>query len=100
RFNRARMAGWDWQRLYPLEELLRAGDARLVRKGASREIAPLDLRDEPELAAVLTAVRDAYAAGQSLSDLADRAPAPGADAAHIDDMALHPRPKGANIATP
>src|SRR6185369_744435 len=76
RFDRARLARWDWTRVDPVEELLRAPSAHLQRKGASREVVALDLRDEPDIAALLTVIRDAYSQGQSLSNLAGTPPQP------------------------
>ncbi|MEV4515429.1 TerD family protein [Dactylosporangium sp. NPDC049525] len=97
RFQRQRLTGWNWNAVDPVEELLRAPDARLTRKGASLEIAALNLSDEPELAAVLAAVSAAYAGGQTLADVAER---PGPPAFHIDDVTLAPMAKGANLPAP
>ncbi|GAA3220879.1 TerD family protein [Dactylosporangium siamense] len=98
RFHRQRLAGWNWPAVDPVEELLRAPDARLHRKGVALELVPLELRDEPELAAVLAAVGAAYAGGQSLTDIADRSGPPATF--HIDDVTVVPMPKGANTAMP
>ncbi len=100
KFQRQRMAGWNWNAVDPVEELLRAPDARLHRKGAGLEIAALDLRGEPELAAVLAAVGTAYADGLTLAAVADRTGPPPSAAFHIDDVALAPMSKGANTAAP
>ena len=40
RFQRQRLAGWNWNAVDPVEELLRAPDARLHRKGAALEACP------------------------------------------------------------
>jgi stress response protein SCP2 len=98
RFDRARLATWDWQRIDPVEELLRAPDARLLRKGASREIAALDLREEPDVAALLAAIRDAYARGQDLTDLGGGQPDPDGGLPPRDGAAVLTR--GANVSIP
>lgn len=57
RFPRAATMALPWATLDPAETLLRAPGAQLVRRGSADEIVPLDLRDEPELAALVAELR-------------------------------------------
>lgn len=57
RFRREPLQRWTWPRVDPTEALLAASDAMLQRKGATQEIMPLDLSDEPDLAAVVERLR-------------------------------------------
>jgi hypothetical protein len=53
RFLRDRMESLDWPRIDVVEELLLAPDALLNRRGAARDVAPLDLHDQPGLRTLL-----------------------------------------------
>lgn len=53
RFRRQALSRWDWLKVDPIEAVLTARDAMLRRKGATQDIIPLDLSDEPGLAAVM-----------------------------------------------
>ena len=53
RFLRDRMESLDWQRIDVTVELLIAPDALLNRRGPAKEIAPLDLDDQPGLRTLL-----------------------------------------------
>jgi hypothetical protein len=57
RFRREPLQRWTWPRVDPTEALLTAPDAMLRRKGTTQEIMPLDLSDEPDLAAVVERLR-------------------------------------------
>jgi hypothetical protein len=57
RFHRESLQRWTWPRVEPTEALLTAPDAMLQRKGTTQEITPLDLSDEPDLAAVMERLR-------------------------------------------
>jgi hypothetical protein len=53
RFHRETLQRWHWPLVDPVEALLTAPDAMLQRKGATQEIMPLDVADDPELAALV-----------------------------------------------
>jgi hypothetical protein len=57
RFRRGPLQRWTWQRVDPTDALFAASDAMLQRKGATQEIMPFDLSDEPDLAAVVKRLR-------------------------------------------
>lgn len=67
RFPRRLVETLPWPRLDPLDVLLRAPDAQIVRKGVAREIAALDLVTEPGLAEVLEQVRSGLLEGLVIS---------------------------------
>jgi hypothetical protein len=58
RFLRHRMESLDWPRVSVVEELLLAPDALLHRRGAAKDIAPLDLDDQPGLRELLRQLHD------------------------------------------
>jgi hypothetical protein len=53
RFRREPLQRWQWPLVDPVEALLTAPDAMLRRKGATQEVMPLDLSDDPDLSALL-----------------------------------------------
>ena len=57
RFHREPLQRWHWPLVDPVEALLTAPDAMLQRKGATQEIMPLDLSEDPELAALVDHLR-------------------------------------------
>lgn len=59
RFPRAWTETLPWATLDPVETLLRAPDAKLTRRGAARDIAGIDLTDEPGVREVLALMRSA-----------------------------------------
>ncbi len=59
RFERRRFQQLDWSRVDPLVELSNSPDALIERKGRTVEVAPLNLSDAPDLAAVLRSAADA-----------------------------------------
>lgn len=59
RFPRAWAAALPWQSLDPAEVLLKAPEAKMMRKGAAGNIVGLPLDDEPGLSAILDSVREA-----------------------------------------
>ena len=56
-FDRNSTLRLPWRSLDPAEALVAVPDARLRRKGVSREVFPLDLRKEPELQSILDMAR-------------------------------------------
>ncbi|MEV0569771.1 TerD family protein [Dactylosporangium sp. NPDC050588] len=107
RFHRQALVTWNWALVNPVEELVRAPDARLHRKGAALQLVALDLHAEPELGAVLSAVSAAYVQGQSptvppssLQGLPPVLPRELPPVFHIDDVTVPPMPKGANVPVP
>jgi hypothetical protein len=52
-FQRALVERFDWKRLDPLKTVEAATPCLLNRRGSTGELAPLDLTDEPDVAAVL-----------------------------------------------
>ncbi|TQL87910.1 hypothetical protein FB559_8522 [Actinoallomurus bryophytorum] len=57
RFRRETLRRWHWPLVDPVEALLTAPDAMLRRKGATREVMPLDLSDDPDLSALMERLR-------------------------------------------
>lgn len=57
RFARGRTVNIPWTAIDPAETLLRADDAMLVRRGSTKEVAPLDLSKDPELASLVEQLR-------------------------------------------
>lgn len=58
RFERGRFERIDWTSVDPLEEISRTPGAMIERKWHTAEIAPLNLSDTPDLAAVLHTTAD------------------------------------------
>lgn len=57
-FHRTRFEQLAWNSVDPLQELYLTPDALISRKGRSAEISPIDLKDEPELQAVMQQIED------------------------------------------
>jgi hypothetical protein len=57
RFRREPLQRWHWPLVDPVEALLTAPDAMLQRKGATQEVMPLDLSDDPDLSALMERLR-------------------------------------------
>ena len=53
RFERSRFQHLGWTQIDPLEEIVNTLDALMLRKGRTAEVAPLNLSNTPDLAAVL-----------------------------------------------
>lgn len=62
-FTRTRLDGWNWHTIDPLEQLLYTPGAAFDRRGAARTISPIDIHNDADLAAVITAVRAALTTG-------------------------------------
>jgi stress response protein SCP2 len=73
-FTRVRLTGWNWSQIDPPEQILLTPDANFTRRGAAREVAPLDLREETELAEVADTVRDVLLTGDGDLDADDFQP--------------------------
>ena len=58
RFERERFERIDWKSVDPLEEISRTPGALIERKWRTAEVAPLNLSDAPDLAAVLHTTAD------------------------------------------
>ena len=72
RFERSRFKQLDWSQIDPLAKILNASDALIQRKGRTAEVAPLDLSDVPDLAAILRSAAGALGCEANIMPAAPR----------------------------
>jgi hypothetical protein len=72
RFERSRFKQLDWSQIDPLAKILNASDALIQRKGRTAEVAPLNLSDVPDLAAILRSAAEALGCEANIMPAAPR----------------------------
>ena len=70
--ERSRFDRIDWSSVDPLEEISNTPEALIERKGRAAEVVPLNLSDEPDLAAVLRAAAEAVGGEANIAPTANK----------------------------